>query len=383
MRSRRDRPVNVLMLAAAITPLGLVACTTASSKTAIQAVAEPPPMRVEIAEARIGVLHDEWVFLGEVHSVLRAQLGAGADGVVQSITVRLGDRVTEGQWLVRIDPSLARARVAAAEASRTETTEELAQASRDRGRAERLGAAVLSEAEIEQNVMRTQTLQARAERLDAAQREARVQLDRHRVAAPFTGVVATRHVDPGDWVSLGQPLLELVDDQQVEVIVPVSADLVGRIEVHDPVELRIHDHEVSGKVVGIVRALDPVTRTAPLRVVPDVVDPWLFPGISVDVAFAVDRTEPGVIVPRDAIVHGAVGTRVVKIVDAKAMHVLVRVIASADHESLVQGEGLAEGDRVVIRGNERLQPGQAVEIAVAEPVTKTAAAEPTIRPGEG
>ena len=64
--------------------------------------------------------------------------------------------------------------------------------------------------------------------------------------------------------------------------------------------------------------------------------------------------------PRDALVYGAVDVRVVVARDSTATPVTVEVIATADAEALVRGEGLTAGDAVVVLGNERLRPGQAI-----------------------
>lgn len=354
-------------LAAATLVVAPAACTESESQGASPpaVVSAAPPARVVVAAARGGGLDDRWVFLGEVQAMRRAELAAGADGEVLEVAVRVGDRVEADDPLLRIDGSLAKARLAAAKASRTETTQELEQARRDRERAESLGASIIPEAEIERDVTRATTLETRRARLSAAEREAKVQLGRHRVYAPFDGVIAARLVDPGDWVSPGSRVLDLVDDETVEIIVDGSAELVQRVRPGEQAAVQRGDQQVPAEIVGVVRALDPITRTAKIRLVPREPTPWLLPGASVDVAFSIHRDEPGVVVPRDALVYGAVGVRVVKVQDAAATPIPVEVIATADAAALVRGEGLAEGDSVVVRGNERLRPGQPV--AIVEP----------------
>lgn len=365
-----NRPLIALTLCVPLASLLVsgLACTVPEPEAGPAAEAEgPPPARVQVATARGGGLDDRWVFLGEVQALRRAELAAGADGEVLEVAVRVGDRVEPGEPLLRIDGSLARARLAAARASRTETTQELEQARRDRERAESLGAQIIPEAEIERDVTRATTLETRKVRLRASEREAKVQLGRHHVHAPFAGVIASRRVDPGDWVRPGDPVLDLVDDQTVEIIVEGSAELVERLQTGAEATVRRGDHELVAEVRGLVRALDPITRTAKVRLVPREPATWLLPGASVDVAFRIRRDEPGVVVPRDALVHGAVGVRVVVVRDGKAQPVPVEVIATADVEALVRGEGLGEQDVVVVRGNERLRPEQAVSIVDPEP----------------
>lgn len=338
-----------------------VACEVAKSE-ALERSGPPPAPPVVVAEVREGGLTDAWVFLGEVRPLLAAELAAGADGEVKRVDVRVGDRTQAGQLLLELDTSLVRARVAAARASQVEGAEELAQAERERQRAERLGHTILPEAEIERDVSRAQSLDARTKRLHASAREAKAELGRHRVIAPFDGVIAARHVDPGDWVAPGDRVLELVDDTKVEIIVAGSAELAHRVDPGSKAWVRSGSKRVEAEITGVVRALDPSTRTSTLRLVPDEVPSWLIAGSSVEVVFTIERMNEGVVVPRDALVLGAVDTRIFEVIDDQVQPIVVQVVATAKDEALVVADGLAAGKRVVIRGNERLRPGQAVTV---------------------
>ena len=345
----------------------LVLATPAGCEVAKSGALErkPPPAAAPVVAAAVrdGSLADEWVFLGEVRPLAAAELAAGADGEVKRVEVRVGDRVEAGRLLLELDTALVRARVAAARASTVEGAEELAQAERDRLRAERLGETILPQAEIERDVSRAQTLDARTKRLHASAREAKAELGRHRVVAPFDGVIAARHVDPGDWVAPGDRVLELVDDTRVEILVAGSAELAQRVQAGARATVRSGSSSVGAEITGVVRALDPATRTARVRLVPDDVPPWLMAGAGVEVVFSIERDGEGVVVPRDALVLGAVDTRVFEVVDDGTVRpVVVEVVATARDEALVTGEGLVAGGRVVVRGNERLRPGQSVTV---------------------
>ena len=195
--------------------------------------------------------------------------------------------------------------------------------------------------------------------VDGAEAQAQLasaQLQRHRVTAPFPGVVSERYVDAGDWVTPGVRVLDLVRTDTVELRVDAPLDLARRVSVGDPVQVG----DGAGVVVGVVQALDPVTRTAPIRIEPSGTGNWI-PGTLVDVVFDV-AASGGVIVPRDAVVQGAVDERVFRVDENTAAAVVVEVIASTETDVLVRTDELRAGDRVVVRGNERLRPGQAVSV---------------------
>ena len=319
----------------------------------------PPPARVQVGEVRGGSIEAQWSFLGDVSALQHAQLASGASGEVRRVLVRVGDRVQQGDMLVEIDPSLASARVRAAAASKQAGSAQFERARRDAERLSVAGPDIAAAAEIEQATSERNRAAAERGRLKAAEAEARAQLGRHRVKAPFAGVVANRRVDPGDWVDPGVEVIELIDDRAVEVLASIPPEVASFLSIGDKASLSRQGQTTPATVRGIVRALDSESRTVLLRLAPDEPASWLLPGAAVDVLLTIERSEPGaLVVPRDALVYGIASLKVVKSVDGKAEPVPVEVVARGRDEVLVRAEGLAAGDLVLTRGNERVFPGQ-------------------------
>lgn len=340
--------------------VALVGCT-GEAPAAGGAPEGPPAARVAIETVREGGIRAQWSFLGDVRALRHAELAAGAEGEVRRVRVRVGDRVKRGALLLEVDPVLAAARLEAAKASILAGSAEAKQASRDAKRLTGAGPDVFSVAEIERAGAEEERAIAERARLQAAAGEARAELGRHRVRAPFAGVVARRLVDPGDWVEPGVQVLELVDDREVEVLTSVPPEVGQHIARGDTAVLEHRGATVSAVVRGVVRALDNESRTVRLRLVPNERTTWLLPGAAIDVVLTIERSEDGaLVVPRDALVYGVVGVSVVKVVDQKAVSVPVDVLARGTDSVLVAADGLAPGDSVVTRGNERLIPGQPV-----------------------
>jgi RND family efflux transporter MFP subunit len=337
-----------------------------------------PPALVGVAAAKEGVLNDQWRFLGNVRAGMQAELAAGAAGSIRSISAREGDVVKKGQVILEVDPRLALARLQVAQAGQERATKQVEQAQVELARLEKSGAGAVSALELDQARSRLAVLGAEAQAARAAVGEAQAQLDLHRVRAPFDGVITMRRVDPGDWVNPGQSVLEVTADADLEVIVDGPEQLFGKVKKGDKAVLS-GDGEMEAEVVGVVPALDPVARTLRVRLAPrmkpvgaeavkaDAPPPppplALLPGGAVDVRFSVALSESGVLVPRDALVKDARGARVVRVDEGKAKTIPVQVVVTSKTEALIQGTGIAAGDQVVIRGNERLRDGQAVRVA--------------------
>jgi RND family efflux transporter MFP subunit len=337
--------------------VGLCACEgQAPAKTGPNG---PPAARVRVDEVRSGSISAQWSFLGDVEALQRAELAAGASGEVQKVTARVGDRVEKGDLLVEVDPSLAAARLRAAAASKEAAAAQLERAQRDAERLSIAGPDIAAAAEIEQATQERKRAAAERQRVRAAESEARAELGRHRVRAPFAGVVASRNVDPGDWVDPGMTVIELVDDRGVEVLAAVPLDVARLLSPGDDAELLLGQQSIKSTIVGIVPALDQESRTIRVRLSPNETTTWLLPGAAVEVVLTIERSEQGaLVVPRDAVVYGIASTQVVKAVDGKAEPVDVEVLASSRDQVLVKSQSLAVGDAVVTRGNERVFPGQ-------------------------
>jgi len=354
MISAGFRPMTWLLLG-----LSLVAFGCEGEAPAESGSDGPPPARVWVGEVRSGSIAAHWSFLGDVSALQHARLAAGASGEVRRVLVRVGDQVKQGDLLVEIDPSLAAARVRAASASKQAGSAQLERAQRDAERLSVAGPDIAARAEIEQANSERKRAGAERGRLKAAEAEARAELGRHRVKAPFGGVVANRRVDPGDWVDPGVEVIELIDDRGVEVLTSVPPDVARFLSVDDKATLGRRGETTPATIRGIVPALDAESRTVRLRLVPEEPTVWLLPGAAVDVMLVVERGEEGaLVVPRDALVYGIANIQVVKSVEGKAELVPIEILARGRDEVLILGEGLAAGDLVVTRGNERLFPGQ-------------------------
>jgi HlyD family secretion protein len=197
-------------------------------------------------------------------------------------------------------------------------------------------------------------------------------LDKYTVRTPFNGFVINEMTQAGAWVQQGMAVAEIVEIDPVEVEVYVPEANVGFVRAAIPVVVRVDaipGRTFEGEVVRIVPAADARARTFPVIV--RVANPAesgahpLLPGMLAHVGLPTSVERLALMVPKDALQLGGAQPIVMKVVDGKAVAVEVTIGASVD--SLIAVEPTAEGalsenDTIVVRGNERLRPGQAVAI---------------------
>lgn len=320
----------------------------------------PAPARVVLASVGDEPFVERRSFFGEVRAASDASLSASEAGRVTVVHVAEGASVKKGQVLVELDDQLARVQLSEAVASRKETKARSEQAKLEVEKFTQMrDEQVVSELEATRKEAEAQSLEAAGQGEAARVARGAEVLRRHRIVAPFDGTVAAREVDPGDYLQAGQVALQLLTSGHFEIDVRVPAPMLAALENLKEVAITSMDRRVPARLESHVNALDPKTRTALLRVTPEGPAPWLIVGSGVYVEFSVERRE-GINIPRDAIVYGVAAPRVYRAESGKVTPLEIEVLATAGDRALVKASELKEGDEIVVRGNERLRPGQAV-----------------------
>ncbi|MDO8862949.1 efflux RND transporter periplasmic adaptor subunit [Haliea sp. E1-2-M8] len=346
----------------------LVALAPARADTAVPVVVA--------TSAEVPILR-ELSLQGSVTAERNARLSVAIGGLVTAMEVDTGDRVEAGDLLLELDPELARLQRDAASARAAQ-----ARIRRDDARRRLEEARVLlpQRGIAETAVRDLEAALAEAEATgEQAQAEAALQealLARHSLRAPFAGVISKRLTDLGEWLDPGQPVFELVgmDGLLLDFAVPenhLASLSPGAAVKFVPGARPAAEH--GGTIESVVPVAEPGARTFLLRVRPDAgVAPDLLPGMSVTAQLQLATGRSGVTVPRDAILRYPDGRVVVWSVEKEADGAGVAVenvvtTGLAFGGRIEISAGLAAGSQVVVRGNEALQPGQALAVTGAAP----------------
>lgn len=185
-------------------------------------------------------------------------------------------------------------------------------------------------------------------------------LARTEIQAPFAGMVVERLKTPGERVSEGDVVVRLVDHDSLEVVARVSLEYYAFTRPGQLLEVRSGKRRTTAEVRTVVAVGDEDTHQFELRLD---LESRMFPvGQTVRVAVPYDDLRDALTVPRDALVLRPDGQSVFVINgENQAQRVAVTTGVGAGEDIEVFGE-ISPGDQVVVRGNERLQPGQSVSI---------------------
>ena len=338
---------------------------------------------VGVQEVEMRALAETVPVFAEVITARDGNVAGRVAGTVEVVAVLAGTRVETGDLLVELNDELLTIQVAQSEAQLAEAQAgiETARARVDRARIalERIealrGGTAFSQgrfddaqADFLEAEAQFVEAQAREKSADSRLAETRYQLERSKIHAPFSGVVLEVNTIPGAFIQAGTPVVRLLDTDAFEVQANVPSRYTAFLT---PGQVVTANTETGAQLQLELRAVlpveDPSTRTravlfsaAELSAVSGAAV-----GQSLTVEIPVGAARDVLSVPKDALVQGRGGWTVFVAADDQAQPrpITLGVPLGDRYEVL---SGLQPGDLVVVRGNERLRPGQAIAANVLE-----------------
>ncbi len=320
------------------------------------------PAKVVVSEIKGGVIVPEAEFVGSVFYQEISDVASEVSGRVEDVNFEEGERVKEGHVLVRLGSELLQKSILSTNASYEQALSELEKAKTDLRRAEGLkGEELISEQTYDDYRFRVKGLEKRVASLKADVERLEVELEKKDIKAPFSGVVLKRIVDRGEWLSQGEAIATIARDDTVDIIVNAPESQIRHIRPGMDIRVISGGQEMTGKVFTIIPEGDISTRTIPVKV--RVKNNFsLVQGMEARVFLPSGKEIDALMVPRDAIVNISGNNVVFTVSDSMARMIPVNITGYKGVLAGVQADGLSEGMKVVVKGNERLRDRQPVLI---------------------
>jgi len=332
----------------------LSAAAIALAFTAAEAQEEKSAVPVEAAKVIAAPLSEQVTAVGTLLSNEAVTVSSEIPGRLKEIHFQEGQPVEKGAPLFTLDDSVYRAQLDDAQAK-------LKLAEQTNKRTSTLFSNKYATAQSADEAASNLAVSTAAAEL------ARVQLEKTRIVAPFSGIVGLRHVSVGEYITAGQALVNL------EAIDPVKADFrvpekfLPAIRVGQSIRIKVDafpEDSFEGKVYAIDPRLDVAGRSLLVRAMVPNQDQRLRPGLFARVTVLLQLKEDALTVPEQAIVPQGDSQFVFRIVDGK-VH-LTKVVTGTRREGRVEiVEGLSAGDEVVTAGQLKIRDGSAVSVVGA------------------
>jgi len=334
-----------------------------------------PAVPVAIQAAEVGDIASYYRSTATLEADKEAEVLARVQGVVEATVAEEGDRIGEGETLLRVDNDEYRLRLTQAEAATANL----------RARYERTLAMMDEQLATDEEFQTAKSDLASAE---ADEGLARLNLSYTIVKAPFTGRVTQRLVDVGQNISDGTPLYVMADFSPLLARVHVPAKEFRRLRKEQPVELVLDSDgtRLAGRIDLVSPIIDPTSGTIKLTIEVEEYPESTRPGDFAEVEIVTELRQGVTLVPRGAVVTEK-GETVIFVTgpapddgeeegegDATAERRVVEVGFTDDlHTQIVSG--IAPGEKLVIKGQRSLKHGSLLKILE----DLTPGAEPPVR----
>jgi RND family efflux transporter MFP subunit len=298
-------------------------------------------------------------------------------GRIESLPVKLGDRVNKGQLIAKIEDRELLQQIKQVEqnvlvnnatVTQRESDLQLRKSTLDRQKsllAQGLATRqTIEDADAAHNsaIAAVELAKAQLGQTQARLDELKITLSNTSIVSPVDGFIGRRNLDQGAFAGANTPIVSVVDIRTVRLISNlvekdfkrVKAGVVALIDVD-----AFPGEQFTGVVSRVAPVFDAATRTAPMEI--EVPNPGyrLKPGMFARVRLTVDRRPDALTVPRNAVVDSE-GKRGVFLVDGQSAKFQPVTTGLQDSDRIEILEGLAEGTRVITTGALALRDGDRI-----------------------
>ncbi|WP_378949536.1 efflux RND transporter periplasmic adaptor subunit [Mesorhizobium sp. ANAO-SY3R2] len=327
---------------------------TACSEAKTETVAATRPVKVvEIAKTSTT---RELDYSGAVRARTEMNLGFRVAGKITERVVNIGDKVSPGDLLARIDPTDYQLAVTGAEASLAAAEQQVETALLADQRAEQLFAKKFaSEAQREQAALAYKQAASQRDAALSSLKQAENQVAYAELRSDQSGIVTAINADTGQVVGAGTPVVSVAVDGEKEVQIAVPELEITQFAPGQPVTVTFWSYDqilLDGKVREVAGSADPQSRTFSVRIsLPD--DARVLLGMTARIAASIDSKQQMVSIPLSALARQE-GKNIVWVVKEGADTVHARGIKVAEFvaDGVQVAEGLQPGDLVVAAGTQ-------------------------------
>ncbi len=338
-------------------------------------------MSVEVGTPTTGDISAQLNIVGNLIGEATVDVVPRTAGRLVSVNVKLGDRVTRGQLIAKIEDQEVNEQVKQAEASYAVAQATIRQREADLKFAEinlersknlferqLLPRQSLDDAEARQSASAAQLDLSRAQfsQAEARLEELRIAKGNTNIVSPVNGFVGKRNADPGAWASSQTPVVSVVDISSVRLVANVVERDLRLVNTGDPALVEVDafpGESFKGRIARVAPVLDPATRTAEIEIEVPNAGFRLKPGMYARMSVTIESRTGATLVPKSSIVDydGKRGVFTMTS-DNKAQFVPIE-IGIEDENHVEARSGVASSDTFVTGGASSLRNGDTLVLA--------------------
>lgn len=335
--------------------------------SAISFAVQAQPLNVEVVYSKQEIKNYEISLSGNVEALNNSQLTILEEGIVKSIKVDAGDAVVKGQTLIELDDTLAKIQLAQAkstlDSAKIQYQENVRLLNEIQALAQKQVIAETLLSERKANLALSKALMTQEQAKLDLQKEI---LKRHTLVAPFSGVIAQRNIDVGEWVSQQDPTFQLVSNDSLRIFINIPQEYFNQIQSSTSIKALVIPDSSPTDIITLnlsqfVTVSNPISRTFQARVdLPK--DTQLVPGMSAKVKLSLSgKQATQVTLPKTALKrHPDDSYSVYSVINTKIKRLAVQLVqTNFDQVTVV---GVPDNAAIIVSGSELLVDGTSVVI---------------------
>lgn len=316
------------------------------------------PFRVAAMQTNVVAHSRKLVLSGRTEADRKVMAVARTGGVLTELRVRRGQHVEKGDVIAVLSDEAREAQVAQARALHAQRKTEF------EARRRLIEQGTLPKLDLV-------NLEAQFKAAEAALAAAEAERDRGIVRAPWSGIITDVPAEVGTsaFSMAGKEIAQIVALHPMLAVVEVSERRLAGLGVGDRARVRLVSGQTAeGSVRYVSRSASPTTRTYRVEVEIDNRDGAIPDGITAEVTIAL-APAPSTRVPRSALTFSSRGELGVRAVGGGGDVVFVPVSSMEDEQTHMWVDGIADGTRVIVQGQDFVREGQQVEVVAPAAVT--------------
>ena len=363
-------PAQPSVIHSSLAALALGLCVAVLPGCGKEKPKEPVRPRVQAQEVKTAEFAADVALTGDIQARVQTQLSFRVGGKIIQRSVDVGDRISAKQVLARLDPKDLQTNVDSAIAAEAAEQARVKQTAAAFVRQEKLlpkGYTSRSEYDSAQAALRSSQSALRAAQAQLA--NAREQLGYTALIADAPGIITARQAEVGQVVQATMPIFSLARDGERDAVFNVYESLFVNPPTDQPVEVTLLDNpkiKATGKVREVTPAVSAQTGTLQVKIALSSLPPGMELGSVVSAALSVPA-KASVELPWSALTKGLgdhLGQPAVWVVDEQNK-VSLRTVTVGRYLTgkVIIVDGLKNGEKVVVAGNQLLHPDMQVELA--------------------
>ena len=327
----------------------LCACQKNETEQPVQTKNKIELIQQDLVLVKDGFSVAKTAFTGTLRAVNQSSIQAQVTATATAVNAQVGQAVSKGQVLVRLNNQDNAARLAQAQANLSATQAQATLAKNMMQRKKRLlDQGFISKVEYEQAVV---DYQAQLENVRAQQANVNIAQKADRdgtILSPISGVITKREVESGQTVAAGQTLFEIVDPNQLEIQGKLPSDMQAALKVGQKIEYTIQGNpaQLTAVLTRISPVADPASRQIEFFAKPNETINSLSIGSFVEGSILSSTQISGQLIPLDVIQNLKDKPYVWVIRQKKIEKVNLVILEQRYRDNLAVVQGLQPGDQI-------------------------------------